>query len=132
MNYAVWWSAEDDAYLATETGRPAGTVHGNTPMEALQEAIEVAAEWNDAGFPKLSESEWTANRVRDLRRSLSLTQREFAELLNASLSTVRSWEQGQRVPIGPTTRLLDMVAAAPGLARKWQSPAPISLGTASH
>lgn len=121
-SYAVWWSPDDDAYLATETGRPAGTVHGSTPTEALQEAIEVAREWDDAGFTAFAAEDWSAERIRDLRRSLALTQREFAQLLNVSLSTVRSWEQGQRVPVGPTTRLLDLVMAAPGLARRWQQP----------
>ena len=109
-------------YLATETGRPAGIVHGNTPVEALQEAIEVAEEWEEAGFTRNVGEEWTPDRVRDLRRSLNMTQREFAHLLNVSLSTVRSWEQGQRVPFGPTTRLLDLVEAAPGLATKWHTP----------
>lgn len=128
-NYAVWWSAGDDAYLATETGHPAGTVHGSTPEEALREAIEVAAEWTDAGFTSDEIAEWTPERVRDLRRALSMTQREFAHLLNVSLSTVRSWEQGQRVPVGPTTRLLDLVAAAPGLAQKWQAPVVVGGGS---
>lgn len=119
-HFSVWWSDEDETWLATEIGRPSGTVHGETPERALREAIEVAEEWDAAGFPVTTSSEWDAGAVRDLRRSLAMTQRELAALLNVSLSTVRAWEQGQRIPAGPTTRLLDLVKAAPGIARQMQ------------
>lgn len=129
-NYAIWWSAEDESYLATEVGRQAATVHADTPTEALREAIDVANEWDDAGFTAERQAGWPSDRVRDLRRSLSLTQNEFAGLLNVSISTVRSWEQGQRVPTGPTTRLLDFVESAPGLARRWQTTSATPAGIA--
>lgn len=123
QSYGVWWSDEDRAWLATETGLPAGTIHGETPEEALRNAIEVANEWRDAGFTAAGAHEpWTPVAVRALRRSLDLSQQEFAALLNVALATVRGWEQGARQPAGPSIRLLDMVAAAPGIARKW-SPA---------
>lgn len=122
-SYAIWWSDDDQAWLATETGRPAGTIHGSTPEEALHNAIEVAREWRDAGFTTVGAHEpWTPEAVRALRRSLDLSQPEFASLLNVAVATVRGWEQGQRQPAGPSVRLLDMVAAAPGIARRW-SPA---------
>jgi len=89
----------------------------------LRNAIEVADDWHDAGFTAAGVHEpWTADAVRALRRSLDLSQPEFAALLNVAVATVRGWEQGQRQPAGPSVRLLDMVAAAPGIARKW-SPA---------
>lgn len=128
VQYSVWWSGEDEAWLATEIGRPGGTVHGDTPEEALREAIEVASEWDEAGLPLTSADIWDADAVRDLRRSLAMTQREFAELLNISLSTVSAWEQGQRVPTGPTMRLLDFVKATPGLARRFGAPAEHAVG----
>ena len=122
-NYAIWWSPEDDAWLATEIGREAGTIHGSTPGEALQEAIAIAHEWDDAGYPSDGPvHEWTPKTIRELRYNLSMSQREFARLLNVSVSTVRSWEQGLREPAGPTIRLLDFVQAAPGIARRWQDP----------
>lgn len=120
QSYSVWWSDEDQAWLATETGLPAGTIHGETPEAALRNAIEVADEWRDAGFAADGAHQpWTPDAVRALRHSLDLSQQEFAALLNVAVATVRGWEQGQRQPAGPTIRLLDMVAAAPGIARKW-------------
>jgi putative transcriptional regulator len=35
---------------------------------------------------------------RAIRDDLGLTQREFADLLNVSVDTVRNWEQGRRQP----------------------------------
>lgn len=120
-NYAVWWSPDDQAYLATESGLPAGTIHGATPVDALTQAIAVADEWHEAGYVAHEPgTPWNARGVRALRRSLDLSQDEFARLLNVSLATVRAWEQGKREPAGPSIRLLDLVAAAPGIARQWQ------------
>jgi hypothetical protein len=51
-----------------------------------------------------------------------MMQRTFAHLLNGSSPTERPWEQEQRVPVGPTPRLLGPVEAAPGLATRWHIP----------
>jgi len=43
---------------------------------------------------------------REIRSKLSLTQDEFANLLDVPVSTVRNWEQGRRQPRGPAEMLL--------------------------
>ncbi len=40
------------------------------------------------------------------RKSVNLTQREFAKLLNVSIDTVQDWEQGRRSPRGAAKTLL--------------------------
>ena len=52
-------------------------------------------------------------RVRWLRRRLDVSQREFADMLNVSVGTVRSWEQGLRTPDGASVRLLDIAEHQP-------------------
>ena len=52
-------------------------------------------------------------RVRRLRERLGLSQPLFARALNVSVATVRSWEQGVRVPDGPSRRLLELVECHP-------------------
>ena len=52
-------------------------------------------------------------RSRRVRRRLNVSQREFAELLNVSVGTVRSWEQGLRTPDGAAQRLLDIAERQP-------------------
>ncbi len=57
--------------------------------------------------------------VRGIRAKLDLTQEEFARRFGFSVGAVRDWEQGRKVPEGPTRTLLlliednpDLVAAA--------------------
>ena len=40
------------------------------------------------------------------RRSVNLTQKEFARLLNVSVDSVQDWEQGRRSPRGAARTLL--------------------------
>jgi putative transcriptional regulator len=55
----------------------------------------------------------TAARIRAIRDRLELSQKVFADLLNVSAATVRAWEQGQRVPDGPSVRLLELAQHHP-------------------
>ena len=54
-----------------------------------------------------------ASRVRRIRDHLGLSQPVFAKALNVSVGTVRAWEQGSRVPDGPSRRLLEVVERDP-------------------
>lgn len=125
-DYAVWWSDDDERFLARAIGLEAGTGYGTTPEKALKDAIAIAADWltSDGHAPHLAPyrvgpAEWTKERVHELRRSLALTQQEFAELLNVSVQAVRHWEQGVRPITGAVARLLDFVSATPGVANRW-------------
>ncbi len=53
--------------------------------------------------------------VRALRRQYDLTQRQFAELLGVSISTLRQWEHGRRQPGGPARVLLQIVTRHPNV-----------------
>jgi putative transcriptional regulator len=44
--------------------------------------------------------------VRAIRGRLGMTQHEFAVAFGFSVNTVRHWEQGRRVPEGPTRAYL--------------------------
>lgn len=56
---------------------------------------------------------YQAKRVRAVRQRLGLSQPVFAQALNVSLGTVRGWEQGARVPDGPSRRLLQVAEEHP-------------------
>jgi len=58
---------------------------------------------------------YDAERVRQVRLGLNVSQHVFADLLNVSLATVRSWEQGVRVPDGAARRLLAIAELYPGV-----------------
>ncbi len=51
--------------------------------------------------------------IAGLRRSLGLTQNEFAAKFCISVGTLRHWERGDRKPHGPALALLHVVAKEP-------------------
>jgi len=51
--------------------------------------------------------------AKTIRAKLSLTQSEFATLLNISVNTLRNWEQGRRTPEGPAKVLLNIANLHP-------------------
>lgn len=44
--------------------------------------------------------------IKRIRERYQLTQEQFAAMLGISVSTLRNWEQGRRVPEGPAMVLL--------------------------
>jgi DNA-binding transcriptional regulator YiaG len=73
-----------------------------------------------------SSAQWDSARVRQLRRSLGLTQRGLADKLGVRQQTVSEWETGAYRPRGAAARLLDIVAenAAPYGRREDDDVAP--------
>lgn len=51
--------------------------------------------------------------IKAIRQTYQLSQFQFATLLGISVSTLRNWEQGRRVPEGPARVLLQVVAKHP-------------------
>jgi putative transcriptional regulator len=88
--------------IAYERGKVVGLRVSRAPMTVREVAVSSAPAYD-------------ANRVRRVRGALAVSQRVFAELLNVSLATVRAWEQGQRVPDGPTQRLLEIAERNPAV-----------------
>ena len=56
---------------------------------------------------------YSGSRVARLRARLALSQTVFAQALNVSAETVRSWEQEKRVPDGAALRLLQVAERHP-------------------
>lgn len=48
--------------------------------------------------------------IKSMRKKYKLSQNEFATMFGISVKTLRNWEQGRRVPVGPA-RILLLVAA---------------------
>lgn len=56
--------------------------------------------------------------VKAIRGRLGMTQREFATQFGFSINTVRHWEQGRRVPEGPTRAYLKVIDREPKAVQK--------------
>jgi len=54
-----------------------------------------------------------AINVKAIRKHVGMTQTEFAAAFGISVSTLRHWERGDRIPRGPARVLLRVVAKAP-------------------
>ncbi len=50
---------------------------------------------------------------KEIRAKMSLTQDQFATLMNISVHTLRNWEQGRRRPEGPARVLLNVANSNP-------------------
>jgi len=88
----------------------------------LEVVHESAKELNDVGLMKdvtLREfdalclppiKEYTAVQIKRIRTNSKASQGVFAKYLNISKSTLQKWEQGQKMPNGPSLKLLNVVA----------------------
>lgn len=56
--------------------------------------------------------------VAAIRARLNLSQARFASALAVPVSTLRKWEQGQRVPSGPARALLKVMEREPEAVRR--------------
>lgn len=51
--------------------------------------------------------------VKAIRARLHKSQREFAQMIGVSVSTLQNWEQGRRKPEGPARALLQVALHKP-------------------
>ncbi len=56
--------------------------------------------------------------VKAIRSKLGMTQEEFAGRFGFSVNTLRHWEQGRRVPEGPTRAYLIVIDRNPKAVQK--------------
>ena len=82
------------------------------PVEATTEANIARQKAADEADAMLD----AAKFARRVRRHLGFSQAEFAERIDASLDTIRNWEQGKRCPTGAAKALLKVLDRAPELA----------------
>ena len=53
----------------------------------------------------------TPGEIKAIREKEHVSQAVFAAFLNASVSTIRQWEQGQKKPTGISLKILNLVAS---------------------
>ena len=68
--------------------------------------------------PAEAPSEWTAPRIKQLRKVLGMSQAEFAERMGVRQATVSDWETGKQIASPMARRLLDRIAGAAGRERE--------------
>ena len=53
--------------------------------------------------------DYSADTIKEIRKSTGLTQSLFAKWLGVSTRTVEAWEAGRNKPSGPSSRLLSLL-----------------------
>jgi putative transcriptional regulator len=92
-------------------------------MAGLQEAVEDA----QSGKNKLNRrtvtvipvKEYGANQVKQIRKSVNMSQRTFANYMGVSEKTVEAWEAGVNHPSGAASRILSMMELDNNLTEKY-------------
>ena len=56
--------------------------------------------------------------VKAVRGKLGMSQTEFANAFGVTVSTLRNWEQGRRVPRGPARVLLSIIQQEPDAVQR--------------
>ena len=86
----------------------------------IKEALETMRDLHETGVvdkqtlrnfeaQALPPPSYTADTIRSLRERLHVSQGVFAAYLNASVSTVQKWENGEKKPSGAALRLLSVI-----------------------
>jgi putative transcriptional regulator len=82
----------------------------------LEEAVAYAEGQADASRYRVHIPEEVD--VKAIRTRLGMTQEEFAGRFGFSINTLRHWEQGRRVPEGPTRAYLLVIDRNPKAVQK--------------
>ena len=79
-------------------------------FESIKQGAKEALAWKQGKKTGARVTRYTAMDVAKIRKQTNMTQREFSDSFSIPLSTLRQWEQGQRIPQGPAQALLKIIA----------------------
>ncbi len=89
---------------------------GTSILRGMKEAIAFADGTADVSLYKVHIP--AEIDVRAIRGRLGLTQQQFAVRFGFNINTLRHWEQGRRVPEGPTRAYLLVIDREPKAVQK--------------
>lgn len=89
-------------------------------FDAIREGLEDAIAYSQGDSARGREARVEADRadIVAIRARLGMSQPAFAGAMAVSLSTLRKWEQGQRVPSGAARMLLRVMEREPEAVRR--------------
>ena len=80
---------------------------------SIKKGLNEAIAFSKGKSPKAVVHEFSSVDVKRVRSNLGMSQNEFASAFGISVSTLRHWERGDRVPHGPALVLLNIVEKEP-------------------
>ena len=82
-------------------------------FSSIKKGLEEAVAFSEGKCPKAVVHEFSPVDVKNIRARMGMSQNEFASAFGISVSTLRHWERGDRVPRGPALVLLNIVEKEP-------------------
>ncbi len=88
--------------------------------KSIRQGLEQAIAFADGTSDRRSYRVYTPVEidVKAIRGRLGMTQQAFADCFGFSINTLRHWEQGTRIPEGPTRAYLMVIGRAPDAVRR--------------
>jgi len=81
--------------------------------KSIRKGLEEAVAYSEGKCPEAVVHEFSPIDVKNVRAKMGMSQNEFASAFGISVSTLRHWERGDRVPQGPALVLLNVVEKEP-------------------
>jgi len=82
-------------------------------LNSIKQGLNEAIAFSNEKCPEAIVHEFSPVDVKNIRKKMGMTQAEFASAFGISISTLRHWERGDRVPRGPALVLLNVVEKEP-------------------
>ncbi len=82
-------------------------------FSSIKQGLDEAVEFSEGKCPQAVVHQFSPVDVKNIRSKMGMTQTEFASAFGISVSTLRHWERGDRVPHGPALVLLNVVNKDP-------------------
>jgi len=82
-------------------------------FNSIEQGLEEAVEFSKGQASKAVVHKFSPIDVKNIRAKMDMSQTEFASAFGISVSTLRHWERGDRVPHGPALVLLNVLKKEP-------------------
>ncbi len=82
-------------------------------FNSIKKGLEEAVEFSEGKCPQAVIHKFKPIDVKNIRAKMNMSQTQFASAFGISVSTLRHWERGDRVPQGPALVLLNVVEKEP-------------------
>ncbi|MDH3355018.1 MAG: helix-turn-helix domain-containing protein [Chromatiales bacterium] len=82
-------------------------------IQSITKGLNEAVAFSKGKCPEAVVHEFSPVDVKNIRNKMAMSQTEFASAFGISVSTLRHWERGDRVPHGPALVLLNVVEKEP-------------------
>ena len=82
-------------------------------FNSIKQGLEEAVAFSEGECPQAVIHEFKPVDVKNIRAKMNMSQTQFASTFGISVSTLRHWERGDRVPHGPALVLLNVVEKEP-------------------